>query len=193
MSDPFPDALNALSNLALLGVQFLAFGWTELTHLKRPWCWERLKAGEEGDDRGWDSWMASPTQWTWVWASSRSWWQTGRPGVLQSMGLQRVGHDWVTELNRYSWRWDDWLSPLWVNGTAGIEYTSSFLCISGDSSKPSNFDMSVKYQGVLLKCRFWFWKLDGTRILHFQQDCWGGSVAGPGAISSVKAALFTIA
>ena len=71
----------------------------ELTHLKRPWCWERLRAGGEWDDRGWDGWMASPTQWTWVWVSSRSWWWTGRPGMLQSMGLQRVRHDWATELN----------------------------------------------------------------------------------------------
>ena len=71
----------------------------ELTHLKRPWCWERLKAGGEGDDRGWDGWMASPARWTRVWASSGSWWWTGKPGVLQSMGLQRVGHNWVTELN----------------------------------------------------------------------------------------------
>ena len=70
----------------------------ELTHLKRPWCWERLRAGE-GDDRGWDGWMASLTQWTWVWASSRGWWRSEKPGMLQSMGLQRVRHDWVTELN----------------------------------------------------------------------------------------------
>ena len=70
-----------------------------LTHLKRLWCWERLKAGGEGDNGGWDGWMASPTQWTWVWASSGSWWWTGKPGVLQSVGSQRVGHDWVTELN----------------------------------------------------------------------------------------------
>ena len=69
----------------------------ELTHLKRPWCWERFRAGGEGGDRGWDSWIASPTQWTWVWASSGSWWWTGKPGVLQSIGLQRGGHDWVTE------------------------------------------------------------------------------------------------
>ena len=68
-------------------------------HLKRPWCWERLRAGGEGDDRGWDGWMASPTQWTWVWVNSGSWWWTGRPGVLWFMGLQRVGHDWTTELN----------------------------------------------------------------------------------------------
>jgi len=64
----------------------------------RPWCWERLKAGE-GDDRRWDGWMASLTQWTWVWVNSRRWWWTGKPGMLQSMGLQRVRHDWATELN----------------------------------------------------------------------------------------------
>ena len=53
-----------------------------------PWCWERLKAGGEGADRGWDGWMASPPQWTWVWVGYGSWWWTGKPGVLQSMGLQ---------------------------------------------------------------------------------------------------------
>ena len=79
----------------------LATWCKELTHWKRPWCWERLKAGGEGDDRGWDGWMASPTQRTWVWVSSRSWWWTGKPGVLRSKGLQRIRHDWVTELN---WR-----------------------------------------------------------------------------------------
>ena len=63
---------------------------------KRPWCWERLKAGGEGGNRGWNGWMASPNQWTWVWANSRSWWRTGRPGV-QSMGSQRFRHNWVTE------------------------------------------------------------------------------------------------
>ena len=61
------------------------------SHWKRPWCRERLKAGGEGNDRGWDGWMASPTQRTWVWANSGSWWWTGKPGVLQSMGWQRVG------------------------------------------------------------------------------------------------------
>ena len=57
------------------------------------------RAGGEGDDRGWDGWMASPTWWTWVWVNSRRWWWTGRPGVLRFMGLQRVGQDWATELN----------------------------------------------------------------------------------------------
>ena len=69
----------------------------ELTHWKRPWRWEGLKAGGEGDDSGWGS-MVSPTQGTWVWVSSRSWWWTGKPSVLQSMGSQRAGHDWVMEL-----------------------------------------------------------------------------------------------
>ena len=77
----------------------LATWCEELTHLKRLWCWERLRAGGEGDDRGWNGWMASQTQWTWVWVSSRSWWWLGRPGVLQFTGSQRVGYNWVTELN----------------------------------------------------------------------------------------------
>ena len=72
--------------------------WEELTHLKRPWCWARLRAG--GDNRGWDGWMASPTQWTRVWVNSGSLWWTGRPGVLQSMRLQSRTRlrDW-TELS----------------------------------------------------------------------------------------------
>ena len=65
-------------------------------------CWERLKTEGEGDNRGWDGWMASLTRWTWVWASSGSWWWTGKPGVLQYMGSQRVGHHWATALN-YWW------------------------------------------------------------------------------------------
>ena len=74
--------------------------WSEeLTRLKKPWCWERLRAGGGGDDTEWDSWMASPTQCTWVWVGSGSWCSTGRPGVLQLMGLQRVRHGWATELN----------------------------------------------------------------------------------------------
>ena len=74
----------------------LATWYKELTHWKRPWSWERLKAGGEADGRGWDSWMASLTQWTWVWVSSGRW--TGKPGVLQSTGLKIVGHNWMTEL-----------------------------------------------------------------------------------------------
>ena len=77
----------------------LAIWCEELTHWKRSWCWERLMAGGEEDDRGWDDWMASLTQWTWDWVNSRNWWWTGKPGMLKSMGLQIVGHNWSTELN----------------------------------------------------------------------------------------------
>ena len=83
-------------------LQYLVTWCEELTHLKKLWYWERLKVGE-GDDRGWDGWMASPTQWTWVWVNSGSCWWTGKPGMLQSMASQRVGHDSVTELNQL-WR-----------------------------------------------------------------------------------------
>ena len=77
----------------------LATWCEELTHWKRPWCWERLKAGGEGDNRGWDGWVISWTRWTWVCVSSGSWWWTGRPAVMYSMGLQTDRHDWASELN----------------------------------------------------------------------------------------------
>ena len=93
----------------------LATWCKELSHLKRPWCWEILKAGGEGDDRGWDGWIVSPTWWTWVWASSGSWWRTGKPGVLHSMGSQRVGHDWVTELNWIEISFQVWNSLYSLN------------------------------------------------------------------------------
>ena len=77
---------------------FLATWCEKSTHWKRSWCWERLKVGGEGDDRGWDGWMASPTQWTWVSVGSGGWWWTGKPGMLWSMGSQRIELDWMTEL-----------------------------------------------------------------------------------------------
>ena len=90
-------------DLLPLNTNTLATWCKELTHWKRPWCWERLKAGEE-DDRGWDTWMASPTHHQLSWASSRRWWRTGNPDMLQSMGLQRVRHDCVSEQQQqYSW------------------------------------------------------------------------------------------
>ena len=92
----------------MLNVKSQYFG--HLTHFKRSWCWEGLRAGGKGDDRWWDGWMASPTQWTWVWVKSGSWWWTGRPGVLRFMGSQRVLHNWATEL-----KWTD--SLHWAPGT----------------------------------------------------------------------------
>ena len=82
----------------MLKLQYLAAWWEELTHLKRPWCWERLRAGGEGDDRGWDGWMSSLTQWIWVRVSSGCWGWTGKPGMVQSMGSEKVWNDWATEL-----------------------------------------------------------------------------------------------
>ena len=91
--------------LLKLKLQYFATSCEVLTHWKRPWCWEGLGAGGEGDDRGWHGLMASPTQWTWVWVNSGSWWWTGRPGVLRFMGSQSRTRlsDW-TELN-----WTDYL------------------------------------------------------------------------------------
>ena len=108
------DPTNPSSRRSVLNIHWKDWCWScnlntlatrceELTHWRRPWCWEKLKAGGEGDDRGWNGCMASPTHWTWVWVNSRSWWWTGKPGVLQSMGLQRVRHNWVTELKPYLW------------------------------------------------------------------------------------------
>ena len=91
-------------------------------HWKRLWCWEGLGAGDEGDDRGWDGWMASLTRWMRVWVNSGRWWWTGRPGVLRFMGSQRVGHDRATELNwtelnrssiNISWKYE--LMNKWMN------------------------------------------------------------------------------
>ena len=76
----------------------LATWCKDLSLWKRLWCWERLKEGGEGENRGWDGWMASTTYWTWIWTSSRGWWWTGKPGMLQSISSQRVKKEWETEL-----------------------------------------------------------------------------------------------
>ena len=82
-----------------LKLQYICHLMQRTDSFEKMLCWERLKVWGAGDSRGWDGWMASPTQWTRVWVGSRSWWWTGRPGVLQSMGSQRVRHNWATELN----------------------------------------------------------------------------------------------
>ena len=106
----------------MLKLQYFGQLIEELTHLKRPWCWERLKAGGEGDDRGWEGWMASPTLWTWVWASSGCWWWTGKPGLLLSMGSQRVGHDWATELNWMKEKVYSAFAFLWLYDCLNLTY-----------------------------------------------------------------------
>ena len=110
------DPTNPFWRRSVLGVHWKEWCWSwksstlatsckELTHWKRPWCWEGLGAGGEGNDRGWDGWMASPTRCTWVWLNSGSWRWTGRPGVRRFTGSQRVGHDWATELIHYCIQW----------------------------------------------------------------------------------------
>ena len=84
----------------------LATWCEELTHWKRPWFWEGLGAGGEGDNRGWDGWMASPSRWTWVWVSSGSWCWTGKPGVLQSMGSDTT--EWLNWLTTTLAPWQQW-------------------------------------------------------------------------------------
>ena len=94
-----------------LNSNILATWWEKLTHLKRPWWWERLRAGGEGDERGWDGWMASPTQWTWVWVNSRRWWWTGRPHVLWFMGSQ-------SQTRPRGWTKLNWTAKSFLTSTA---------------------------------------------------------------------------
>ena len=103
----------------------LTTSWGELTHWKRPWCWEGLRAGGEGDDRRWDGWMASPTWWTWVWVDFGSRWWTGRPGVLGFMGSQRATHDWATELN--------WLILKIKNSYRNRRERNIYMCINSNN------------------------------------------------------------
>ena len=107
----------------------------ELTHWKRPCCWEGLGVGGKGDDRGWDGWMVSPTRWTWVWVNSGSLWWTGRPGVLRFMGSQRVGNDWATELN-----WDIYIYTciyIYIHIVTRRKWISCLELLSGDSGQAS--------------------------------------------------------
>ena len=88
---------HSLESLMLkLKLQYFGHMMQRIGSLEKPWFWERLKAGE-GDNREWDGWVLSPISWTWVWTSSGSWWWTGQSGVLQSMGTQRVRHNWATK------------------------------------------------------------------------------------------------
>ena len=135
---------------------------------ERPWCWERLKAGGEGVDRGWDGWMALPTQWTWVWVSSGSWWWTGKPGVLQSMGSQRLGHDWVTELNWYrKWNrkcsvctWEKCICCCWVEcSVCLLDITGLLCCLNSLFPFLSSVWLFHMYICVFMYIYIWNYKL----------------------------------
>ena len=118
----------------MLKLKLQYFGY-EPTHWKIPWCSARLKEGGEGDDRRWDVWTASLTQWIWVWANSRRWWGTGRPGMLQSMGSQRVRHDWAAAQQQVygSPTWQVWdLILLWLCPSYHLTVGSSLSLDMGD-------------------------------------------------------------
>ena len=151
----------------------LATWCEELTHWKRPWCWERLRSGGEGDSRGWDGWMASPTWWTWVWASSRSWRWTGRPGVLQSMRSQRVRYDWATKLN--------WIYPKYYHSICN-QYKQSLRCFTffcTESSKSGLCLDFIKY--AVKKVDSWYYpggpmaKIPYSQCRGFRFDSWLGN------------------
>ena len=112
--------------------------------LEKTLMLERLRAGGEGDDRGWDGWMASPTWWTWVWVNSGSWWGTGKPGVLRFLGLHRVGYDWATELN-------------W---TEEISYIPDILFLTSFVEQHSSFPVVVRINHQACRVNFFFWPLD---------------------------------
>ena len=83
----------------MLKLQYFCHLMRRTDSLEKTLMLGKIEGRRRGNDRGWDGWMASPTQWTWVWVNSASWWWTGRPGMLWFMGSLRVGHDWATELN----------------------------------------------------------------------------------------------
>ena len=151
--------------------------WCEKrTHLKRPWCSERLRAGGEGDNKGWDGWMASPTQWTWVWVNSGSWWWTWRPGVLQSMGLQRAGHDWATKLT-------DWLMKNALLLFIQMECVYIFTNYSLKDQQEKKLECGTRkmlYQNLLLTGVFFTPIALIFSSIHFPSVYWAPSVVSRG-------------
>ena len=154
--------------------------YEELTHWKSSWCWERCRAGGEGDDRGWDDWMASPTRWMWVWVNSGSWSSTGKPGVQWFMGSQRVGHDWETELN--------WIElKITVDGDYSHEIKR---CLLLGRKALTNLNSILKNRGIILLtkapivqamvfpvvmygCESWTTKKsEYQRVYAFELWCW---------------------
>ena len=135
----------------------LATSCEELTHWKNSGCWEGLGAGGEGDDRGWDGWMASPTRWTWVWVNSGNWWWTGRPGVLWFMGSQRVGHDWATKLN--------WSTRLCLLGSYLLmEIQKITLCRVAHWLETSEVSKCLHSKNIRT-C--WYMNILNNHLLHF--------------------------
>ena len=166
----------------------------EPTHWKRPWCQKRLRAGGEGNIRGWDGWMASLTQRTWVWANSGRRWRTGKSGMLESMGSQRVRHNWATENNNkwywssLSYSWQMFVSLLSKMPALGMRYKYfsdallapnkpitllivakwCFSITEITKSCFSNVNIYANHQESLFKYRLWFSRYElGADVLCF--------------------------
>ena len=139
-----------------LKLQYFGHFMRRVDSLEKTWCWEGLGAGGEGDDRGWDGWMASPTQGTWVWVNCGSCWWTGRPGVLQSMGSQRVGHNWATKLN---WKLVNCLWKLYLNKVNNSNSREDQL------RKPSKHSLSISKLHNKLRCKQKFgWDINSEQV-----------------------------
>ena len=141
--------------------------------LEKTLMLEKIEGRRKGNDRGWDGWMESLTQWTWVWASSRSWWWTRWPGVLQSMGSQRVGHDWVTKQKLLF----EYVGPLF-NARKLVNFQ---LCTRDSSLAASNCWFQGPQMGI---CPIWFWKWDlypefrACGSLHASRSVWKQAASG---------------
>ena len=143
----------------------LATSCEELTDWKRLWCWVGLGAGGEGDDRGWDGWMASLTRWTWVWVNSGSWWWTGRPGVLRFMGSRRVGHDRATELN-----WMCKCGTVWERLNRAIKIIDEYIQSWNLKSKLQKTFWSSEPPYFLIKIQRW-------SMQDFEEQSWFSKIA----------------
>ena len=141
---PSTVLLCSLEGLMLkLKLQYFGHLMQKVDSLENTWCWDGLGAGGEGNDRGWDGWMASPIQWTWVWVNSGSWWWTGRPGVLRFMGLQRVGHDWATELN--------WTELNRLAGASPLPLYVGYHLMAAPAPRSCRLLQTMQYYWALIK------------------------------------------
>ena len=124
-------------------IQYLATWCKHPTHWKRLWCWERLRVGGEEGNGGWDGWMASLIQWTWVWANSRRWWRTGKPGLLQFMGLKRIKHELATEQHQ---SWVRGIHELFLQLFSKIKINSREYFFNESQEKDARFTKRTEFR-----------------------------------------------